>query len=73
MSEATQRLPESIKQSHPTIPWKQISGFRNIVVHDYLGEIDPQTVLAVIREHLPPLEAAVRAMLAAGDEGPSHD
>ena len=64
LSEATQLLPESIKQQHPAIPWKQISGFRNILVHGYLGEIDPQAVLGVVEQHLFPLEAAVQSMLA---------
>jgi len=67
LSEATQRLPESLKQRYPAIPWKQISGFRNILVHNYLGEIDAQTVMAVVRQHLPPLELAVRDMLASND------
>lgn len=65
LSEATQHLPEFIKQRHPAIPWKQISGFRNILVHDYLGRIDPQTVLGVIEQHLSPLEATVQAILAS--------
>ena len=43
LSEATQQLPEYLRQRHPTIPWKQISGFRNILVHAYLGNIDPLT------------------------------
>lgn len=63
LSEATQQLPEVIKAQYPTIPWKQISGFRNILVHNYLGDIDAQTVLMVVQQHLPPLELAVRAML----------
>jgi uncharacterized protein with HEPN domain len=65
LSEATQQLPEVVKAQYPTIPWKQISGFRNILVHNYLGDIDAQTVLMVVRQHLPPLESAVRAMLMA--------
>lgn len=64
LSEATQQLPEAIKARYPTIPWKQISGFRNILVHNYLGDIDAQTVLMVVRQHLPPLESAMRDMLA---------
>lgn len=66
LSEASQRLPDTLRADYPTIPWKQISGFRNILVHNYLGDIDPQTVLAVVQQHLPPLAAAVRAMLASG-------
>lgn len=64
LSEATQRLPDDLKQPYPAIPWQQISGFRNILVHNYLGDIDAQTVQAIVQQHLPPLEAAVRSMLA---------
>jgi uncharacterized protein with HEPN domain len=63
LSEATQRLPETMKQRFPAIPWAQISGFRNILVHNYLGNIDAQTVLVVVRDRLPSLESAVRTML----------
>jgi len=52
-----------LKQQHPAIPWKQISGFRNILVHNYLGEIDSQTVLTVVQQYLTPLEKTVQAML----------
>lgn len=37
LSEATQRLPDAVKQRFPEIPWKEISGFRHILVHNYLG------------------------------------
>lgn len=64
LSEATQRLPDELKQPYPAIPWQQISGFRNILVHNYLGDIDAETVQAITQQHLPPLEAAIRSMLA---------
>lgn len=64
LSEATQLLPEDKKAAWPAIPWREISGFRNILVHNYLGNIDPQTIAAVIDNHLQPLEECIRAMLA---------
>ncbi|MGH8157379.1 MAG: HepT-like ribonuclease domain-containing protein [Rhodanobacter sp.] len=64
LSEATQRLPDELKQAYPAIPWQQISGFRNILVHNYLGDIDAGTVQAVVDQHLPPLETVIRSMLA---------
>ena len=63
LSEATQVLPEDEKARYPQIPWRQISGFRNILVHNYLGEIDPLTVETVIERHLAPLEECIHAML----------
>jgi uncharacterized protein with HEPN domain len=68
LSEATQHLPEELKQRHPEIPWKQISGFRNLLVHQYLGEIDPQTVRQVVEQHLTPLENAIQFMLTGVGE-----
>jgi len=64
LSEATQLLPEDKKASWPAIPWREISGFRNILVHNYMGNVDPLTVAAVIDKHLQPLEECIRAMLA---------
>ncbi|MGQ0800738.1 MAG: HepT-like ribonuclease domain-containing protein [Pseudomarimonas sp.] len=63
LSEATQRLPEALKEAHPHVPWRQISAFRNILVHNYLGDIDADSVAAVIREHLGQLKESVEAML----------
>ena len=52
LSEATQMLPTDKKAAWPTIPWREISGFRNILAHNYLGTVDPLTVAAVIDKHL---------------------
>lgn len=64
LSEATQRLPDEVKARHPGIPWERVAGFRNILVHGYLGGIDPSVVENVIREELPVLDRAVRAELS---------
>ncbi|HET8905087.1 MAG TPA: HepT-like ribonuclease domain-containing protein [Saccharospirillum sp.] len=64
LSEATQRLPEDFKAEHPNIPWREISGFRNILVHNYLGDIDTRTIQQVIERYLGPLERAVNEMVA---------
>jgi len=67
LSEATQQLPDNKKAEWPAIPWREISGFRNILVHNYLGNIDALTVATVIDNQLQPLEDCIRAMLAADD------
>jgi len=64
LSEATQLLPSEMKAAHPAIPWSEISGFRNILVHSYLGEIDPITVESVITKHLKPLGESIQTMLS---------
>lgn len=63
MSEATRHLPENKTIEYPEIPWKNISGFRNILVHDYMGDIDSQTILDVINNHIYPLRKTIQDML----------
>ena len=36
IGEATKRLPDSLKLMYPDIPWKNMSGLREILIHDYL-------------------------------------
>jgi uncharacterized protein with HEPN domain len=47
---------------HPDIPWVQICGLRNVLVHRYFG-IDPNIVWAVVEDALPPLKSSVEAIL----------
>jgi len=37
LAESTQRLSDEFKGQYPNIPWQNMAGFRNVIVHDYLG------------------------------------
>ncbi len=60
MSESATRLSDTTKTSMPEIEWDRIRGFRNLLVHDYLGDIDPMIIRKVIEIELPKLEKAIR-------------
>jgi uncharacterized protein with HEPN domain len=62
MAESTQRLSDKAKESQPQIDWYKIAGFRNILVHDYLG-IDVETVWNIIKKELPILKSAIDEMM----------
>jgi uncharacterized protein with HEPN domain len=55
LSESTQKISNEIKDKYPNIPWKDISGFRNILTHDYIEDIDLQIVWNVTANKLPEL------------------
>ena len=55
MSESSQRITGDVKRIYPEVPWREISGFRNILVHDYLG-VDLDAIWGVVETDLPPLE-----------------
>lgn len=65
IGEAVNHLPEGITGAHPEVPWPQIRGFRNILVHKYFG-VDADVVRDVVETHLPPLADALRDHLDDG-------
>jgi uncharacterized protein with HEPN domain len=62
MSESTQRLSDNLKDVHPEIDWFKISGFRNVLVHDYLG-VDIERIWTILLKELPILRKAIKIML----------
>lgn len=62
MAESTQRLSDSLKLRYTEIDWRRISGFRNVVVHDYLG-IDIPYLWQIVEKELPALKHTIKAML----------
>jgi uncharacterized protein with HEPN domain len=43
IGEASSRLPKSLQEKYPAIPWAQIIAMRNIIIHDY-SAVDYLTV-----------------------------
>jgi len=62
LGEVANRLSESFKQSHPEIPYRDMSDMRNVLIHDYLGVIR-QTVWDTCVDDLPVLKATVEQIL----------
>ncbi len=61
LAESTQRLSTAIKATERDVPWQAIAGFRNVLVHAYLG-IDLDAVWSVVDRDLPELATAVGRM-----------
>jgi len=62
LAESSQRLSKEIKGTEAHIPWRELNGFRNVIVHNYLG-IDLGAVWLVVEQDLPPLSEALGRML----------
>jgi uncharacterized protein with HEPN domain len=64
IGEAVKQLPEDFKDSHPEIPWAQMAGMRNRIVHDYAG-VDLEIIWQVITHALPDLAARISKILSS--------
>ena len=67
IAESTQRLSDRVQATEPDVPWRAIAGFRNVIVHGYLG-IDLEVVWSVVDRELPRLAEAVDRMIRAVGE-----
>lgn len=59
LTESTQRLSNNLKDKYPNIPWANISGFRNVVVHNYLG-IDLSRIWDIVNDDIPNLKHQIQ-------------
>ena len=62
IGEAVKQLSDNLKSEHPDIPWRQIAGMRDKMIHEYFG-VNLQLVWEVVQGELPPLRAKIQSML----------
>jgi uncharacterized protein with HEPN domain len=66
IGEAVGQLPESSKERHQEVEWRDIKDFRNLLSHEYFG-IDLEIVWRIIEDDLPVLMNVVREIMRTGN------
>lgn len=62
LGEAVKKIPKYIKEEYPEIPWQEIAGIRDKLIHEYFG-VDIEIVWDTIDEDLSPLKVAVTKII----------
>jgi uncharacterized protein with HEPN domain len=62
IGEATKNIPEEIKQKYPAIPWKDMSGMRDRLIHFYFG-IKHELVWETIKKEIPKVKPSIKKIL----------
>ena len=62
IGEATRRISREFQNEHPEIPWAEMTGMRNKLVHDY-DDIDWELVWDTVTADFPKLKAAIEPLI----------
>ena len=72
VGEAATRVPAAVRDAHAEIPWRDVIGTRNRIIHGYLG-IDDDLIWGIVSRSVPKLTPHLRALLEEADgAGPGN-
>jgi uncharacterized protein with HEPN domain len=58
IGEATKRVSKELRSKHPDIPWSDVAGMRDVLIHDYI-DVDLGVVWKTASEDIPNLKALI--------------
>lgn len=61
IGEATKKISSELKSQYREIPWKEMSGMRDKLIHDYLG-VDNDVVWRTVQEDIPLIKSLIQSI-----------
>lgn len=71
LGEAAKKVPSDVKTAYPEIPWREIGGMRNKLIHDYTG-VNLMVIWRTLQQDLPPLIQQLQRLLSDYGEMPDE-
>ena len=62
MGEAAKKIPAGVRNKYKHIPWKQIAGMRDKLIHEYFG-VNTQVIWKTVKEDIPLVKPIIKQMV----------
>ena len=62
IGEAAKNVPSSVRKRHTKVPWKQMAGIRDKLIHEYFG-VNYQALWKTAQEDIPPVQPLIAKVL----------
>lgn len=72
IGEAAKNVPEGVRNSYPTIPWREMAGTRDKVIHAYFG-VNLEVVWKTVQEDLPAVKPLIARTIHETGEPQKND
>lgn len=62
IGEAVKKIPDEVKNKYPQIPWRDVAGMRDKLIHEYFG-VDVEILWKTAKDDIPPLKQVIQNMM----------
>ena len=62
IGEATKHVPDNVRQKYPGVPWQDMAGMRDVLIHAYFG-VDIETVWLTVTEKISQIKPLIEKVI----------
>jgi uncharacterized protein with HEPN domain len=67
IGEAAKNVPEEVRSKYPSVPWKEMAGMRDKVIHFYFG-VNREAVWIAVKDRIPAVNPLIEQILGDLDQ-----